>query len=301
MIQDLRAAGRQLVREFRALDDRGCVPGLSFSECHLLTELELRGLATPSELGEVMVLEKSTVSRLAKRLIGRGLVERAPARGDRRRRPLRLTAEGASRVADIHDVAGDQVRQALSFVGPQEQAQMLAGVERYAKALRYARLSGDLKIRPLRAEDNPAVAGLIRDVMTEFGAVGSGYSIEDAEVADMFGSYRQPGAAYFVVTRGEEILGGGGVGPLPEADETTCELKKMYFRPELRGTGMGLRLLRHCLHSARLLGYRDCYLETLDAMHAARRLYRKFGFEDLDGPRGNTGHFKCNRWMLKRL
>ncbi len=301
IIQDLRAAGRQLVREFRALDGRGCVPGLSFSECHFLTELDQRGLATASDLGAAMVLEKSTISRMAQRLARRGLIERTTGSGDRRTRPLTLTEAGRSEVREIHAAADHQVRQALGFVRDEDHATLLAGLERYAKALRYARLSAPLKIRPIRPEDDPAIARIIVDVMTEFGAVGCGYSIEDAEVSSMHSSYHQPGAAYFVVTRDDEILGGGGVGPLPDSPPGTCELKKMYFRPELRGTGMGVRLLRHCLHTARLLGYRQVYLETLEAMHAARTLYRKFGFEDLDAPRGNTGHFKCNRWMIKDL
>jgi hypothetical protein len=46
------------------------------------------------------------------------------------------------------------------------------------------------QIRPMRPEDNPTVADIIRQVMTEFGAVGCGFSIEDAEVDNM-GKARQ--------------------------------------------------------------------------------------------------------------
>jgi putative acetyltransferase len=43
------------------------------------------------------------------------------------------------------------------------------------------------------------------------------------------------------------------------------------------------------------------YLETLKSMEAARRLYRRFGFEALDGPMGATGHSSCNYWMSRKL
>ena len=63
-ISPIRQASRQIVRELHLLDGRLCIEGFTFSECHLLTELETLGQATATELGERLVLEKSTVSRL---------------------------------------------------------------------------------------------------------------------------------------------------------------------------------------------------------------------------------------------
>ena len=31
------------------------------------------------------------------------------------------------------------------------------------------------------------------------------------------------------------------------------------------------------------------------------KTYEKFGFQYLDGPMGETGHFGCDRWMLLQL
>ncbi|MEM9530830.1 MAG: helix-turn-helix domain-containing GNAT family N-acetyltransferase [Pseudomonadota bacterium] len=302
LISDLREAARTLVREFRVVDGSGCFPGNSAPECHLLMELDLRGVATATELGDILLMEKSSLSRIITRLTKAGLIDRDTAATDRRQRHLKLTRDGRTRVRDIHDRADDQVRRALSFVAEPDRSGVLEGLQRYAKALRYARLSDEFHIRPMKEEDNPSMARIIRDVMTEHGAVGCGYSIGDPEVSDMFNAYQGAGAAYFVVVDGHDtVLGGAGVGPLPDAPNDTCELKKMYFRPELRGAGMGLQMLRHCLHTARLLGYSRCYLETLDSMHQARHLYRKLGFTDLEAPVGNTGHHACNRWMMREL
>jgi putative acetyltransferase len=156
-------------------------------------------------------------------------------------------------------------------------------------------------IRPARKEDNPAVALIIRQVMTEFGAVGCNYSIADPEVDDMYEAYPGPAAAFFVVEDDGRVLGCGGMGPLAEGESGVCELRKMYFLPELRGTGMGTVLLNTILGSARQAGYRQCYLETLERMHQARRLYGKHGFKAIDAPMGNTGHSGCNSWMVKDL
>ena len=157
------------------------------------------------------------------------------------------------------------------------------------------------RIRPVRKEDNSAVAEIIRNVMTEFGAVGRHYSISDPEVDAMFEAYRPPGASFFVVENGGRILGCGGMGPLQDGEAGVCELRKMYFLPELRGSGMGSQLLEIILEAARTAGYTLCYLETLDHMEQARKLYRKHGFKSIDHPLGNTGHTGCNSWMIKEL
>ena len=159
----------------------------------------------------------------------------------------------------------------------------------------------EYQIRPIRQADNLVVAGIIRQVMTEFGAVGCGFSISDAEVDAMFESYPAPAAAFFVVERKGIVLGCGGVAPLQGGDAGTCELRKMYFLPELRGTGMGHRLLGIILATARAAGYSLCYLETLEGMDQASKLYTQHGFAPVSQSLGNTGHSSCNRFMTLDL
>ena len=158
-----------------------------------------------------------------------------------------------------------------------------------------------LQIRLIEACDNKAVADIIRQVMTEFQAVGCGYSINDSEVDDMYTAYAAEDAAFYVVARGKKILGCGGVGPLKGADQDTCELRKMYFRHELRGLGVGTKLLKICLEEAKKRGYQQCYLETTEGMQQARRLYGKHGFKTIDERMGNTGHNSCETWMARDL
>ena len=300
-IQPIRKAARQLVRELHLLDSRFCISGFTFSECHLITELEAMGQATAAELGQRLVLEKSTMSRLVNGLLEQGYIRSGQDPADRRQRQLSLTAKGRSGADRINQFANDQVSVALDYVVETEQDAIVDGLTRYAKALKYARISKNYLIRPIRRKDNPAVARIIRQVMTEYGAVGADYSISDPEVDAMFEAYSAPGAAFFVIERQGNVAGGGGMGPLAEAEEGVCELRKMYFLSELRGLGLGTRLLGMILDEARNSGYRQCYLETLDHMSHARHLYQRHGFEFIDSPMGNTGHSACNSWMVKSL
>ncbi len=156
-------------------------------------------------------------------------------------------------------------------------------------------------IRKIKPEDNPVIARIIRTVMPQFGADGDGFAIKDAEVDAMYGAYCQPRSIYYVVERNGVVIGGAGIAPLQGGDPHTCELKKMYFLEEGRGKGIGQALLDRCLEAAVVFGYKTCYLETLERMGAARKLYEKNGFIRLTKPMGNTGHYGCDRYYAKPL
>ncbi len=163
-----------------------------------------------------------------------------------------------------------------------------------------------MHIRPIQARDDAVMASIIRTVMPEFGAVGSGFAINDPEVDWLSRAYAQPRCAYFVIEKNGSdldriVVGGGGVAPLVGGDDDICELRKMYFLPEARGLGAGAAMMARCLDAARMQGFRKCYLETLAGMDAAMKLYERSGFTRIAGPMGDTGHGGCNAFYLRSL
>jgi len=163
------------------------------------------------------------------------------------------------------------------------------------------RSPAEVAIRPIRAQDDAAMASVIRTVMPEFGATGCGFAISDPEVDWMSRAYAEPRHAYFVVERDGVVLGGGGIAPLAGGDGDTCELRKMYFLADARGIGAGTSMMARCLDAARAAGFRRCYLETLSGMDAAMRLYERSGFRRIAAPMGATGHGGCDSFYLLEL
>lgn len=157
-----------------------------------------------------------------------------------------------------------------------------------------------IKIREIQPKDNQQVAQVVRKVLVEMGVPKVGTAYEDKSLDDMYEYYNQPGMEYFVVEEGEKIIGCAGIGPLP-GEEEVCELQKMYFLPEARGRGIGAEMMQTCLGFAKNAGYKKCYLETMPYMEHAKKLYARTGFEPLEGPMGNTGHYNCSVWMIKDL
>lgn len=157
-----------------------------------------------------------------------------------------------------------------------------------------------MTIREIEKKDNIMMAQVIREVMPEFGADGPGFAIVDPQVDMMYETYNNDKSIYFVIEIEGQIIGGAGIGPLVGHDDV-CELQKMYFLKKARGLGFGQSLMNKCLEFAKQVGYQSCYIETLEGMDQAKGLYLKNGFESLNAPMGNTGHFSCDSWYLRTL
>ena len=159
----------------------------------------------------------------------------------------------------------------------------------------------DTVIREITPEDNAQVAQVIRKVFEDMGIPKVGTAYADKALDDMYAEYNVPRAAYFVVEQQGKIVGCAGVAQLQNHDGNVCELQKMYFLEEARGKGIGSEMIQVCLQRAKEYRFDACYLETMPYMEAAQKLYKKNGFEYIDAPLGNTGHYSCPVWMLKKL
>ena len=132
-------------------------------------------------------------------------------------------------------------------------------------------------IRAVRAAD----LGTVRALFLEYGAgLGVDLSFQDfeAEVASLPGDYVPPtGALLLAELDGRPV---GCVAMRPWNTET-AEMKRLFVRPEGRGSGAGRALAEAVIACARRAGYRRMRLDTLPTMTAARRLYESLGFREI--------------------
>lgn len=157
-------------------------------------------------------------------------------------------------------------------------------------------------IRPIAPEDNIAIANIIRTALTEFGANKPGTVYFDDTTDHLFELFNTSSlSAYFVAVQDNTIVGGAGIYPTDGLPSDTCELVKMYLSKNVRGLGLGRKMIDHCLSVANEKGFKQVYLETMPELNKAVKVYEKFGFSYLNGPMGNSGHNGCDLWMLKQL
>jgi len=113
----------------------------------------------------------------------------------------------------------------------------------------------------------------------------------DVDLNDIEANYSDRGGVFEVLTdRTGTIVGTVGLFPM---DDTTIELRKMYFAPEVRGRGLGKKLVALMIRKAKNLGYLRVYLETASVLKQAVHIYELAGFRPVDikhTPRCDQGY-----------
>jgi putative acetyltransferase len=158
-----------------------------------------------------------------------------------------------------------------------------------------------ITLRTIEKSDNVSIAELIRKVFREFKIDRQGTVYFDPTTDDLYSLFQTPRSIYWIALEGSEIIGGCGIFPTPALPEGCAELVKFYLSAGYRGKGIGRMLMEKSIESAREIGFRQIYLESMPELGKAISIYHKAGFRSIDHPMGNSGHFGCDIWMLKEL
>ncbi len=148
-------------------------------------------------------------------------------------------------------------------------------------------MAGPELIRELDASspsDVEAAGALFREYADGLG-VDLGFQDFDQELAELPAGYVRPGGALLLAEHDGGVVGCVGVRAAPRPG--ACEMKRLYVRPEARGTGLGRRLAIEAIAAGRRLGYGQMLLDTLPSMAAAHALYEQLGFRETDAYRFN--------------
>lgn len=133
----------------------------------------------------------------------------------------------------------------------------------------------DVVVRAADNRDCVRVMTLVFGVLAEYGLPPDPNG-KDADLNDLEANYQRAGGVFELIEDHDgNLLGTCGLRPL---DKDNCELRKMFFAPQIRGLGLGRRMLERAVSHARRQGFQVITLETITVLKEAIRLYTRFGF-----------------------
>lgn len=113
---------------------------------------------------------------------------------------------------------------------------------------------------------------------TEMLGVDLSFQHYDEEIAGLPGKYGKPYGRLYLAYHDAKAA---GCIALRRFDQNTCELKRLYVRPEFRGKKAGEKLMKKAIADARMIGYKRICLDTLFTLQNAVHLYRNLGFYEI--------------------
>ena len=286
IVSRIRSGSRQLVRELGFMGQTLAGTDLHASAVHAIIEIGANERVTAKHLADVLLLEKSTISRMLKGLKTRGLIDEVPSETDGRAKDVRLTAAGAQTLAEIGAHAAPRVSDALARLSGGQPAQVADALEAYARALSHCRAGGMAPAHTanvcIETGYTPGLIGEIAGLHGAYYARETGFGVAfEAKVAEGLAEFaprlgtgvnqiwhaRRHGAFMgSVAIDGEDL--GGSIG----------HLRWFIMSDALRGTGMGRALLGEALAFCDRQGFKETHLWTFKGLDAARHLYETNGF-----------------------
>jgi DNA-binding MarR family transcriptional regulator/GNAT superfamily N-acetyltransferase len=281
LIDHIRATSRHLVRELGFMGGDFAGTDLPPSAVHALIEIE-KGDMTARDLAAILRLEKSSVSRMLRKLVEAGDVREAAGEEDTRTKRLSLTPAGQQRVASIHAFARAQVSSALARLHQGQHETVLEGMRLYANAL----LPRDQKPQSSPVEIvtgyRPGIIARITEIHALYYARTSdfGQAFESrvaGGLAEFSGRLENPQNRIWAAMLDGQVRGSVAIDG-EDLGEGIAHLRWFITDDTLRGTGAGKKLLDAAMDFVDASGFTETHLWTFAGLNAARHLYETRGF-----------------------
>jgi DNA-binding MarR family transcriptional regulator len=288
-VAQVRSFNRLVTERVGALNDRYLSRARPLGEARVLWEIGAEGCEIRT-LRARLGLDSGYLSRLLRSLEGAGLVDVRATDDDRRVRRAELTSAGAAE-RELLDRSSDELAQ--SFLEPLDEPRRSRLVAAMAEVERLL-TSGLVEIRradPSEPDARTCLAAYVAELEQRFE---NGFDPARSTLPH-FEELRPPGGELLVASLHGEPVGCGGL--VLHAGEPPI-VKRMWVAENVRGLGLGRRLLAELERRAAETGASVVRLETNEALVEAIALYRSAGYREIE-PFNDEPY--AHHWFEKEL
>lgn len=284
-VSAVRRFSRYYTHRIGVLEDSLLGSGLTLPQARLLYEIAQceDGVATPGEMAGLLRLDAGYVSRLVASLEKLCLLVRAPSVEDARRVVLQLTGDGRAILAEIDARSDREVAALLSAIPGDGRERVVRAMETIERALEQGDEKGGAEVI-LREPECGDIGWVVHRhgalYHAEYGWDRSFEALVAKVAAEFIETFDAKRDCCRIAEKDGRIVGSAFV--VGTSDPKTSKLRLVYVEPNMRGTGLGRRLVEECMTFARGVGYERMTLWTNDPLVAARKLYQRLGFAMTD-------------------
>ncbi|WP_298734606.1 bifunctional helix-turn-helix transcriptional regulator/GNAT family N-acetyltransferase [uncultured Chitinophaga sp.] len=252
----------------------------SLSEVRVLYEIWHTEQCTAGKLAERLQLDGGYLSRMLKTFEQQHIVNRKQSAADGRTWFLQLTAKGKRLMNTLDQRSNEQIRQVLDPLPAHQQQEVTRSMETIEHLLS-ANRKISLEDLSFRNELLPGDAGYLIYLHGDIYARETGYNLEfEAYVCktfyDFLQQYDPAKDRVFIASWQQRIV--GAVAILGHSSEL-AQLRWLLVHPDMRGIGLGKKLVADALAFCREKQYKQVYLLTTHQQTTAADIYIKAGFK----------------------
>lgn len=300
-VEKVRHFNRFYTRQIGLLQANLLKSPFSLTEARVLYELAHRETTTASELSDALGLDAGYLSRILRGFHRSRLISKRAHKSDARQSLLSLSQTGARAFAKLNQ---DSRRETGDVLGALPEDQQLALVDAMARIESILGAEPETGAPYLLRPHQPGDMGW---VIYRHGVLYSqeyGWNEEfEALVADIAAKFIQNfdpkwERCWIAEKDGENV----GSVFLVKQSKTVGKLRLLIVEPSARGLGIGKRLVKECVRTARQLGYRKLTLWTQASLRAACQIYVDAGFTLVKEEKHHSfGHDLTGQYWEKKL
>jgi DNA-binding MarR family transcriptional regulator/GNAT superfamily N-acetyltransferase len=282
-IAALRRFNRFYTRQLGVLRKNYLDSPYSLGEARLLYEIAQRHAPTASEIARTLDLDAGYLSRALRNFEKRGLIVRKRSPRDTRRSHVALTASGRKAFAPLDRRSQRDAGATLAKLKPADQARLAAAMTTIQTLLDGGKpdakssTTAEVKLRaPVAGDFGWIVKRHAELYAQEYGWVAPFEGVCAQIVADFVNKHDPKRERCWIAEiDGEKV----GTIMLVKDSGEVARIRLLLLEPQVRGIGLGARLVDECIRFARRAGYKKITLWTHSVLTAARHIYEKAGFK----------------------
>jgi DNA-binding MarR family transcriptional regulator len=288
-IAAIRRFNRLVTQRVGALEDHFLGRDRPLGHSRVLYEIGRNG-ADLRDLRATLGLDSGYLTRIVQALAVEGLVTVEPDPDDERVRHVRLTSAGSAEIDEMDRRSDESAADILEPLTEKQRDRLVSAMEDVRRLL----LASAVRIEMVDPDSEEALRCLERFYAEVNQRFESGF--------DLGHSLPAP-AADFVPPTGAFLVASGegrsvGCGAVRRLSTRIGSIRRMWVAEEVRGLGIGRRILAALEDEAARLGFTRVRLETNRALREAISLYRTSGYREV-APFNDEPY--AHHWFEKRL